>query len=168
MKKLILTTALSVAMCIAMAQKYAYVDTDYILSKVPEYSEAQEELDKLAEEWQEEIDALFTEVEELKAAYEADEFLLPDDMKQTRLTEIDTKFKAAMNLQKRYFGVEGELFTKRQELIKPIQDQIYNAIAEIAERGRYAFVFDKATNSNILYADPQYDKSDDVLEQMGY
>lgn len=159
---------MTLAMTGAFAQKYAYVDTDYILSKIPEYAEAQDEINKLADEWKDEVDEKLAEVEELKAAYEADEFLLPDDMKQTRLTEIDTKFKAAMNLQKKYFGVEGDLFSKRQELIKPIQDQIYNAISEIAERGRYAFVFDKSTNSNILYADPSYDKSDDVLKEMGY
>lgn len=168
MKKLLLTSILCFTLMGVMAQKYAYVDTEYILGKIPEYTEAQEEIDALADEWQEEVQGKFTEVEELKAAYEADEFLLPDEMKQTRLTEIDNKFKAAMDLQKKYFGVEGELFTKRQELIKPIQDQIYNAIQEIAERGSYAFVFDKASNSNILFADPRYDKSDDVLQQMGY
>lgn len=167
LKKLLLILALFIGAYSVQAQKYAYVDTEYILSYIPEYEEAQKELNELSQKWQKEIEEKFAEVEKLKKAYEVEEFLLPDEMKAKRKAEIERKYNAAMELQRQRFGVKGDLFIKRQELLKPIQDKIFNAIQEVAKQGNYAFVFDKAGNANILYANPNMNKSDRVLKAMG-
>ncbi len=150
------------------AQKFAYVDTDYILGQIPEYKAAQTELDKISAQWQKEIEAKYAEIDKMYKAYQAEQILLTDDMKKKREGDIIAKEKEAKDLQKQRFGVDGELFKKRQELVKPIQDRVYAAVKSIAEFGAYSAVFDKASDITMLYVSPKLDKSDAVLEQLGH
>ncbi len=150
------------------AAKFAYVDTDYILSQIPEYKAAQSELDKTSVQWQKEIEVKYSEIDKLYKAYQADAILLTDDMKKKRENEIVNKEKEVKDLQKARFGVDGELFKKRQELVKPIQDKVYNAIKIVAEKAGIGFILDKSGQVSILYANIKYDKSDDVLVYLGY
>ena len=152
----------------SFAQKYAYVDTEYILDNIPAYKAAQKELDDLSVKWQNQIEAKYAEIDKLYKAFQAEQVLLTEEMKRSRENEIIRKEKEVKDYQKAKFGVEGELFKTRQELVKPIQDDIYNAIKEIANTGSYAVIFDKSSQSNILYANSRYDKSDDVLKKLGY
>lgn len=149
------------------AQKYAYVNSKYILEKLPDYQEAQKKLDDLSEKWQKEIEEKYKEIEKMYQDYQKEQILLPDDMKRQREDAIIQKEREVKELQKQRFGTNGELFQKRQELIKPIQEKIYKAIKEVAEQGGYAFIFDIADSSSILYADPKNDKSDLVLKKIG-
>jgi len=153
---------------LVMAQKYAFVDTDYILNRIPSYKAAQDQLDKLSEEWQTEIEAMYDEIEKMYRDYQSEKVLLSDEMKIKKEEEIIQKEQAAKDLQRNYFGQEGNLFKKRQELIKPIQDEIYQTVKEIANEGNFAVIFDTASGANMLYTDPKYDKSDEVLEKLGY
>lgn len=150
------------------AAKFGYVDTDYILSQVPEYKAAQNELDKTSLNWQKEIDGKYAEVEKLYKAYQADAILLTDEMKKKRETEISNREKEVKDLQKQRFGADGELFKKRAELVKPIQDKVYNAIKAVAEKAGMGFIMDKSGQVSLLYANSKYDKSDDVLVFLGY
>lgn len=150
------------------AAKFGYVDTDYILGQIPEYKAAQSELDKTSVQWQKEIEGKYTEIDKLYKAYQADAILLTDDMKKKRENEIINKEKEVKDLQKQRFGVDGELYKKRQELVKPIQDKVYNAIKAVAEKSGLGFILDKAGQVAILYANNKYDKSDDVLVYLGY
>jgi len=150
------------------AAKFGYVDTDYIMSQIPEYKAAQSELDKTSINWQKEIENKYLEVEKLNKAYQADAILLTDDMKKKRMEEIATREKEVKDLQKQRFGVDGEFYKKRQELVKPIQDKVYNAIKVIAEKSALGFILDKSGQVSILYANSKYDKSDDVLVYLGY
>ena len=169
MKKFILTLGIGIASCFAVsAQKFAYVDTDYILGQIPEYKAAQSELDKTSAQWQKEIEAKYAEIDKMYKAYQAEQILLTEEMKKKREADIVAKEKEAKDLQKQRFGVDGELFKKRQELVKPIQDKVYNAVKVIAEKGGYAIIFDKASDITMLYASAKNDKSDEVLEQLGY
>jgi len=168
MKKLILTLAVILsAYAVTMAQKYAYVDSDYILNNIPEYQDALDILDEFSIDWQKEIESKFAEVDKLYKDYQAEAVLLPEDMKAQRENEIIQKEKEAKELQKKRFGREGDLFIKRQELVQPIQEKIYNAIEEIAETQNYAIVFDKAGSLSILFAKAKFDISDDVLDEVG-
>ena len=150
------------------AAKFGYVDTDYIMGQIPEYKAAQTELDKTSVQWQKEIETKYAEVDKLYEAYQADAVLLTDDMKKKRENEIINKEKEVKDLQKQRFGVDGELFKKRQELVKPIQDKVYNAIKAVAEKSGLGFVMDKSGQVSLLYANSKYDKSDDVLVYLGY
>lgn len=168
MKKVVGTLIFLVAIANwATAQRYAYVDTQYILESIPEYTEAQSELDKLSEQWVKEVDDKFTLVQTKRNEFEAEKILLPEEIKKQRLKEINTLETQAKELQKKRFGVGGDLFTQREQLIRPIQDQIFNAIQAIAAERNFAFVFDKANQSNLLFADSKYDISDQVLRKMG-
>lgn len=158
---LMLTSAVS-------AQKYAYIDSDYILNNVPEYQDAQNQMDELSEKWQKEIEGKFLDIDNLYKKYQADVVLLPADMKKKREEEIINMEKEVKAYQQEKFGQNGELFQKRQELIKPLQDKIYNAIEEIATTKNYAFIFDKASGATVMYANPKFDISDDVLDELGY
>jgi outer membrane protein len=151
-----------------MAQKYAFVDTEYILSNIPAYEAAQEQLDKYSEEWEGEIKSMYEEVDRLYKKYQSESVLLTEDMKRKREDEIISLEQEVKELQNKYFGREGELFKKREELVKPIQDEIYNAVKEIAVAGNFAVIFDTSAGVNLLYTDPKYDKSDEVLEKLGY
>ena len=149
------------------AQKMGYVDTEYILQNIPEYQDAQNEIEELSNQWQEEIEQKYAKVDQMYKAYQADAVLLPEDLRQKREQEIidfDQEIKA---LQKNRFRTEGDLFQERQELIKPIQEKIFNAIEEIATTKNYGFVFDKASGPVIMYVDARYDISDEVLDQIG-
>jgi outer membrane protein len=169
MKKLILTLSILLVTSIAsFGQKFAYVDTEYILGQIPEYKAAQTELDKTSMQWQKEIEAKYAEIDKMYKAYQAEQILLTDDMKKKREADIVLKEKDAKDLQKQRFGVDGELFKKRQELVKPIQDKVYNAIKAVAEKGAYSIIFDKSSDLTMLYTTSKLDKSDDVLTQLGY
>ncbi len=151
----------------ANAQKFAYVDTEYILSNIPEYTDAQDELDALSKKWQNEIDAKHKQISEMYKKYQAEVVLLPEDVKKKREDEIVAKEKETKDLQKKYFGPEGKLFKKRQELIQPIQEKVFNAIETIATTRNIGMVFDKAGAPVLLFGDPKYDISDDVLDEVG-
>lgn len=168
MKKIILATILLFGLSAAsFAQKYAFVDTDYILRNIPEYTDAQDILDELASEWQKEIEDKFAEVDMLYKEYQAEAVLLPEDMKRQKENEIIQLEKDAKAMQKKRFGVDGDLQKKRMELVQPIQEKVFNAIEEIANTRNYAFVFDKASGASILYAQTKFDISDDVLDEIG-
>jgi len=152
----------------AQAQKFAYVDTQYILDNIPEYAEAQAQIDELSAQWQKEIEAKFAEVDKMYQDYQAQSVLLPEDMKKKREQDIVDKEKEAKNLQKQRFGKDGDLFKKRQELIKPIQDEVYKAVKDLATEGGYAVIFDTASGPTMIYTNPRYDISDEVLEKLGY
>lgn len=168
MKKLILTLIFASVALVTFSQKYAYVDTKYILENIPEYQEAQKQLDDLSEKWQKEIEEKYQIIDKKYKEYQAEQVLLPEDMKRKREDEIIALEKEVKELQKQRFGVDGDLYQKRKELIEPIQNKVYNAIKELASTSNYAFVFDKANQSNILYADPQLDKSKRILKTLGY
>jgi outer membrane protein len=151
-----------------LAQRFAYVDSEYILSNIPSYNAAQEQLDKLAEGWQKEIEASYEAVEALYRGYQNDRVLMSEDMRKKRENEIVTKEAEAAELQRKYFGPEGELFKSQQELLTPIQDRVYKAVEETATEGNYAVIFDTANSPTMLYTNPRNDVSDDVLKRLGY
>lgn len=148
--------------------KVGYVDSDYILGQIPEYKAAQSELDKLSLQWQKDIEDRFAEVEKLYRIFRAEAVLLTDDMKQKRETELQEKEQEVRELQKKRFGVDGEIYKKRQDLVKPIQDKVFNAIKAVAEKNGFSFILDKSGALTLLYVNPKYDKSDDVLILLGY
>jgi outer membrane protein len=152
----------------ASAQKYCYVDTQYILDNITEYKAAQQQLDQLSVTWQREIESKYAFIDKLYKDFQAEQILLTDEMKRKRENEIIEKEKEAKEFQKQKFGFEGELFKKKQELVKPIQDKIYNAIKKMATEQSYAVVFDKSSDLIMLYSNPKYDKSDDILNALGY
>ncbi len=168
MKRIFLTAVMATGLLVASAQKFAYVDSQYILSKIPEYKAAQDQINQISIQWQKEIEAKYSEIDQLYKAYKADEVLLTPEMKQKRQGEIETKEQAVKDLQKQRFGVNGDLFKKRQELVKPIQDKVYNAVQDLAEKDKLGIIFDKSSDMTILYSDPKYDKSDEILRNMGY
>jgi outer membrane protein len=159
---IILTSAM------AMAQKYAFVDSEYIRNNIPAFTAAQEQLDKLSKQWEKEVADGYAIVEQMYKSYQNESVLLSQDMKTKREESIIAKEKEMKNLQNKYFGVQGDLFKKREELVKPIQDEIIKAIKEIAVDGSYAVIFDTASGGNILFANPKFDISDQVLEKLGY
>lgn len=169
MKRLIFALiALMAITFTTQAQKFAYVDSDYILQNIPEYNDAQAQLDELSAQFQQEVEAKFTAIDKLYKDYQAESVLLPEEMKKKREEAIVKAEKDAKELQKKRFGKDGDLFKKRQELVKPIQDKIFNAIEQVSQAKNYALVFDKAGGVSMMYADPKYDISDDILEEMGY
>ena len=168
MKKLIIVFVLFINAFTIQAQKFAFVDTDYILSSIPTYQSAQDQLDIMAKEWQEEVEVMYNDIERLYKEFQAEKILLTEDMKQKREEEIIQKEREVKDLQKKYFGPEGDLFNKRKELIEPIQNDVFNAVKEIATDGNFGVIFDASGGTNMLYTDPKYDKSDLVLEKLGF
>lgn len=168
MKASILSIALLLFGFTLSAQKFAYVDTDYILKHMPEYAEAQGELNRLSSEWQEEVEAKYEAVARLQTAYNAEKVLLTTEMRKKREEDIEARMMEARELQKKKFGVEGELFSKREELVQPVQDKIFEAIKEVSSNSGYMVIFDKSNQSNMLYTNPKYDVSDKVIKKMGY
>ena len=166
-KSLLILALLALFNVFATAQKFGYVDTKYILSHIPEYQSAQAEVNKLSSQWQKEIENKYATIEKLESAYQAEKILLTDEMRKKREEEIERKKQEAKEMQKAKFGVDGELFKKREELVKPIQDRIFEAIKEVAEQMSLMVVFDKANHSNMLYTNPKHDISDKVLKKMG-
>lgn len=167
MKKLIFALLFLFGTGFVNAQKYAYIDSDFILKNMPEYLEAKEKLDKLAERWTKEIEERYAALKTKKDNFAREEVLLPAEEKSKREQEIVELETEAMQMQKLRFGVEGDYFQKRQELIKPIQDKVYDAMQKVASKRSYIFVFDKANQSNLVYADSKFDLSDDILKEMG-
>lgn len=157
-----------IAPVFAAAQKYGFVDSEYIRKNIPAFNAAQEQLDNLSKQWEKEISDGYAVVEQMYRTYQNDVVLLSQEMKTRREEAIVNKEKEVKDLQNKYFGVEGELFKKREELVKPVQDEILKAIKTIAAEGNYAAIFDTATGGNILFANPKYDVSDQVLEKLGY
>jgi outer membrane protein len=151
-----------------IAQKFAFVDTDYILNNIPSYKAAQDQINKLSADWQKEVEAKYAEIDKMYKSYQSEKVLLSEEMKNKREDEIIKKEQEAKDLQKKYFGKDGELFKKQQELVKPIQDEIYNTVKEISVEQGYAVIFDTAAGGGMLYTNPKNDKSDEVLQKMGY
>jgi outer membrane protein len=152
----------------ANGQKYAYVNTQYILENMTEYKTAQQQLDNLSVNWQKEIEDKYAIIDKLYKGYQAEQILLTEEMKKKRQDEITSKEKDVKDLQKQRFGYEGDLFKKKQELVKPIQDKVYNAVKKLATDQSYAVIFDKSSDLIMLFANPKYDKSDDILLALGY
>ncbi len=148
-------------------QRIAYVDSDYILENIPEYSDAQEEINQLSKQWEKEITQLFQEAQEMDREYQAESVLLSEDQKRKKKEAITAKRQEAEALRMQYYGPEGELYSKRAELIQPIQEKVYNAINTLAQLKNYAFVFDKASGTTMLYCNEKNDISDDVLDEIG-
>ena len=151
----------------SIAQKFAYVDTEYILTQIPAYKSAQLQLNELSLEWQTEIDQKFAVIDQLRKQYEVEKVLLTKDMQSSREKEILDKSQAAQKLQQDKFGFEGELFTKKTELIRPIQDKLYDAINKVAKNNGLDFIFDKSGDMLMLVSNSKYDRSDEVLEELG-
>ncbi len=168
-RKLFLTTAivLGFAFC-ANAQKFALVDMEYVMKAIPAYETANEQLDQLSRKWQAEVEALLLEVQTMYKNYQTELVFLTDEMKTQRENAIIAKENEANELKRKYFGAEGELFKKREALIKPIQDEIYNAIQELCNINGYQMVLDKSSSANLIYAAPKIDISDDLLNKLGY
>ena len=167
MKTLLFATLFSLTAFAANAQRYAIIDSKYILDKVPEYKQAQKKLDDFSELWQREIDQKQAAMEKMYKDYDAEQVMLTDALKKKREDELFNKEKELRDLQKKRFGFEGDLFKKRQELIKPIQDRVYNAVQKLAVEKLYDFILDKSEGITVIFADPKLDKSDDVLRNMG-
>jgi outer membrane protein len=149
------------------AQRYAVIDTKYILSKVPDYKSADATIQRLSEQWQKEIDDKGAELDKMHKNYEAEQVMLTEELRKKREIELFNKEKELRDLQKKRFGYEGDLFKERQRLVKPIQDKVYTAIQKLAVAKGYDFVLDKSEGITVIFADPKLDKSDDVLREMG-
>ena len=169
MRKIFMTLILAVVACVAAsAQKFALVDMEYIFSNVPSYEMANEQLNQLSQRWQKEVEVVSKEAENMYNSYLADKVFLTDEQVKKREADIVAKEKSATELRYRYFGPEGELYQKRQTLLKPIQDEVYNAVKKVAEERGYQAIFDRASSSDIVYASPRIDISNEVLAKLGY
>ena len=169
MKRIILSLALVIAgIFAASAQKFALVDMEYILKNVPSYEMANEQLNQLSQRWQKEVEAVGKEAENMYQSYLSDKVFLTEDQAKKREEEIVAKEKEATEVRYKYFGPEGELYKKRQSLLKPVQDDVYNAIKKVAEERGYQAIFDRASSSDIIYASPRIDVSNEVLAKLGY
>jgi outer membrane protein len=173
-RTMILTAALLCGMVSVQAQilgggsqKIVYVDSEYIMENIPEYGDAQEELNALSSRWQAEVKAVYDKVEEMYTKYQTEMLLLSEDQKRSREQAIVAKEQEAKNLQMQYFGSEGQLYQKRTELIQPIQEKVYTAMKELAQQKNYGFILDIASGTSILWASDKNDVSDDVLDQLG-
>lgn len=168
MKKIIFSLCMVVLVAGAVkAQRYAIIDSKYILDKIPDYRDAQKRLDQFSELWQQEIDQRQAALTKMFRDYDAEQVMLPDDLKKKREDELFNKEKELRDLQKKRFGFEGDLFRKRQELIKPIQDKVYNAVQKLAVEKQYDFILDKSEGITVIFADPKLDRSEDVLRNLG-
>src|SRR5688572_12629972 len=168
MKKILLSSALLLLIAFnATAQRYAIVDTKYILDKIPDYKQAQLALDEVSLQWQKEIDQKQAELDRMYRNFEAEQVMLSDDLKKKREDELFMREKEVRDLQRKRFGFEGDLFKKREELVKPIQDKVYTAIQKIAVARQYDFILDKSEGITVIFADPKLDRSEDVLRELG-
>ena len=167
-KKLFLLIVILMTSIGTYAQKFAYVDSDYILSKMTEFVQAEEKIDDFSKEWQSEIELAYEEVEQMYRDYQSEQVLLTSEMKTKREEAIIEKEKSVQSLQQKYFGNNGDLYKKRQDLIKPIQDRISDAVQQLAASNKYSIIFDASSDLIMLYSNPDLDKSDKILELMGY
>jgi outer membrane protein len=168
MKRYFLSIILVLTITVIHAQKVGYVDTDYILTKLPEYKDAQSQLDAISAEWQAQMEKRYQLIDQMYKDLQAEEILLTDDMKKKRMSDIKIKEKEALEYQRKKFGVDGELFAERQKLVKPIQEKVYKAIKEVARASGYAIMMDKAGATTLIYTNPKYNKSDAVLKKLGF
>ncbi len=168
MKRFLLLTAVILCANISFAQKYAYVDTEYILNNIPAYNTAQKQMEQISQQYQKELEGMHAELDKIYKDYQSEAVLLSAELKRKREDVIITKEKEYKQLQRQYFGPEGDLFKKRQSLVEPIQEDIYNAIQTIATQAGYAVIFDKSSGANMVYTNPKYDLSDEVLQTLGY
>ncbi len=168
MKKLMLMLAFAISALTASAQKFALVDMDYILKNIPAYERANEQLNQVSKKWQAEVEALNTEAQTLYKNYQNEAVFLSQEQKKTKQDDIMKKEKQASELKRKYFGPEGELFKKRESLMSPIQDEIYNAVKEVAELRGYSLVIDRASDNGIVFGSPKIDISNEVLQKLGY
>jgi outer membrane protein len=166
MKKIVFFLLAVVFTLQLQAQRYAVIDTRYILNKLPEYEDAQKKLDAFSTQWQKEIDEKQVVLDQLYRNFEAERVMLSDELLKKREDDLFNKEKELRDLQKKRFGFEGDLFKKRQELVKPIQDRVYNAVQKIAVARQYDLVLDKSEGITIIFADPKLDRSDDVLKEL--
>jgi outer membrane protein len=168
MKRLFLLVACSLSLVATVnAQKYAVIDTKYILDKMPDYKKAQTQLDEVAAGWQKELDGMQADLDKMYRDFEAEQVMLSEELKKKREDQLFIKEKGLRDLQRKRFGFEGDLFKKRQELIKPIQDKVYNAVQKLAVARGYDFILDKSEGITVIFADPKLEKSDDVLRELG-
>jgi outer membrane protein len=168
MKKILLAACSTLLISFAaQAQKYAIIDTRYILDKMPDYKAAQSKLDDVAAVWQKEIDSMQGQLNKMYKDYDAELVMLSDDLRKKREAQLFDMEKNLRDLQRKRFGFEGDLFKKRQELIKPVQDKVYNAVQRLAATRGYEFILDKSEGITVIFADPKLDKSDDVLRELG-
>ncbi len=168
MKKILFTLCAFFALSTGVfAQRYAVIDSKYILDKMPDYKAAQQKLDQFSQMWQQEIDKKSAALDKMYKDYDAEQVMLSDELKKKREDELFNNEKELRDLQRKRFGFEGDLFKKRQELIKPIQDKVYNAIQKLAAAKLYDFILDKSEGITVIFADPKLDKSDDVLKELG-
>jgi outer membrane protein len=168
-KKILLTVALCFGFAFAgSAQKFALIDMEYILKNVPQYEMANEQLNQLSQRWQKEVEAVSKEADSMYKQYLSDKVFLTEEQVKKREEEIVAKEQEATDLKYKYFGPEGELYKKRQTLMKPIQDDIYNAVKKLSEERGYQAIFDRASSANIIYASPRIDVSNEVLSKLGY
>jgi outer membrane protein len=167
MKKILLLICFAGLFTAVKAQKYAIIDTKFILDKMPEYKTAQGRLDDVAAGWQKEIDSMQSELDRMYKDYEAEQVMLSEELRKKREDQLFIKEKTLRDQQRKRFGFEGDLFKKRQELIKPVQDKVYNAVQKIATARGYDFILDKSEGITIIFADPKLDKSEDVLKELG-
>ena len=169
MKKFFIIMAIAAISTLgAAAQKFALVDMEYILRNVPAYEMANEQLNQVSLRWEKEVNEISKEAENLYKNYQSEMVFLTDDQKKKREEEIVAKEKEATDLRYKYFGPEGELYKKRQSLMKPIQEDVYNAVKTVAEEKGYQTVFDRASSQSIVFASPRIDVSNDVLAKLGY
>jgi outer membrane protein len=166
-KKIIFSALLVAALYNCNAQRYAVIDSKYILSRIPEYKTAQDKLDQFSALWQQEIDKKSADLDKMYKDYDAEQVMLSDLLKKKREDELFNKEKELKDLQKKRFGYEGDIFKKRQELVKPIQDRVYNAVQRLAAQKSYDFILDKSEGITVIFADPKLDRSEDVLREMG-
>jgi outer membrane protein len=169
MKKLFITLSIILTGFLANAQtKFCFVDSEYILKHIPEYKSAQTQLDDLAAEWQKEVDNKYAEIEKMYKSYQAEQVLLSDEMRAKREQEIVDKEKAVKEFQKAKFGYQGDLFKRREELVKPIQDKVFDAVNKYADQYSYGVIFDKSGDATMLYTSSKLDKSNDIIVALGY
>lgn len=167
-KSLIISALMLLCSFAAMSQKFALIDMEYILENIPAYEKTNEQLSQLSKKWQGEVEAIQMEAQNLYKKYQTDLAFLSAEMKSKREEEIIQKEQEAQELKRQYFGPEGELFKRRESMIQPIQDEVYNAIKEISAKEGYQLVLDRASAMSIIFASPQIDISDDVLRKLGY
>lgn len=169
MKQIFATVALLIAgFGVADAQRFGYVDTDFILNQIPEYKSAQEEVERISQRWQQELENKYEAIERLYADYQAQEVLLPEDVRQRKQEDIFAAEREAKEYREKKFGYNGELFSLQEAKVRPIQDKVFRAVETIAQRKRVDVVFDKAGGLTMLYTNAQYDFSNEVLEELGY
>lgn len=168
MKKLLFTVLLAVAATAANAQKFALMDMEYVLKNIPAYERANEQLNQVSKKWQAEVEAINTEATTMYKNYQNEMVFLSQEQKKAKQEEIMKKEKEASDLKRKYFGPEGELFKKRESLMSPIQEEIYNAVKEVSELRGYSLVIDRASDTGIIYGSPKVDISNEVLQKLGY